>query len=997
MKNNYISSNLDISLETELLKLAKHINETIGSPKIAKKGNDEGAPLPSACSIFLYDHQKDAYILRASTKSTPYLGIARVDISNKERIVPQKEADNMGLTAKSLIKCDHIICNNIRTDRFFSCYKMDDAKYAEYLDTHYCEFTRSEIRSVLLIPFFLSEGKPDGVIRLVRSNEYPEDFSEGDVDQLNDLLEDGTRNIRSGIFLSQLIELGTHLDIRGLCTQAAHVFKDLLKAKGCSIFLLDDPDFNPDMHEAISNDSADIYKCYGTTGLIKIKGRSRESIENPLIDERAWYSISDTANKPNENKNPQAMSITMGVVRARLTAFVDNIHDANNIDNLFPENYRIQRKPGHGKICEFFKDKLGQYRNTQNIIYTPMFYTCSTDTNIKVLGVARISRIKEDGCFSLEEQHLFVSLVERLSRAVVFARLIQFVDTFSKIKDRELLFCYLVRNIPKFISCNDCALILKDLRDPSIFRIWAIWEKGKVKYNDQIKDKDREYHIHDSIQSGFSGFVAREGKALRFNGPDDLKKLKSQMLKELQPMHRKKSQDDPDPFRFMGVPLSESDPPHSRKNYGVLRACANETSPCFTEEDEHIFNLIANRAYPYLKRHIDQDEKKEQVKQYLERFFPKPIQDHCYNLTQFKGREIIRDFFDQFQTAIKFEPIDLKVKELLEKLLITYFPDNKLQQRVLENFRFFNAEILSDLPFYRDHYIHQLSVFLMGAIIIDKFYEDFDHLYTSAYPNLYKLDHLEHSWLLTALFHDTAYPFQKMNAWVNKFLSDIFHDDYQQKNVFLPTTDLLFRATFLNRIDTLADFLLKNGVGRDSSASIRGAIVDTLNTGNPSGELDHGIMSALLLLGDTGLNDDEILPCISAIALHNKLIYKIDNHSIKLDRHPLAFLLLFCDLLHEWGRQLPDNRIKPEKASTLSELVIGKNSNLIIDGKCNGMNPKFGLSPEDKCVFAALSLDKEGANKVKQVSSIFMKMESKPIRFFIRINRRSPEMIVSDS
>ena len=65
---------------------------------------------------------------------------------------------------------------------------------------------------------------------------------------------------------------------------------------------------------------------------------------------------------------------------------------------------------------------------------------------------------------------------------------------------------------------------------------------------------------------------------------------------------------------------------------------------------------------------------------------------------------------------------------------------------------------------YRDHYIHQLQVFLLGLPIIDRNYSFFKKYYS----------HPELTWLIASSFHDNAYPVQLFDGWSKDFFKKVF-------------------------------------------------------------------------------------------------------------------------------------------------------------------------------------------------------------------------------
>lgn len=210
---------------------------------------------------------------------------------------------------------------------------------------------------------------------------------------------------------------------------------------------------------------------------------------------------------------------------------------------------------------------------------------------------------------------------------------------------------------------------------------------------------------------------------------------------------------------------------------------------------------------------------------------------------------------------------------------------------------------------YRDHYLHQFQVFLLGLYIIDnlrsRFYTDIDK-----------------QWLITASFHDMAYPIELYDTWAKKFFN---------KSLGIPEMGALdIRSFFVDksllvRLGFIINTLCKKHF-RDDRDDLRG------NWLHEEKDLvmffhekitqvkHHCILSSMYLLKEAQLCPPEFLeslfaPSALAIAIHHPLVMfnKGDKafqklrkvrqlKSLKFDRDQLSFLLMFCDCAQEWGR-----------------------------------------------------------------------------------------------
>ena len=239
---------------------------------------------------------------------------------------------------------------------------------------------------------------------------------------------------------------------------------------------------------------------------------------------------------------------------------------------------------------------------------------------------------------------------------------------------------------------------------------------------------------------------------------------------------------------------------------------------------------------------------------------------------------------------------------------------------------------------YRDHYLHQLQVFLLGLPIIDAFWEDFKS--NGENHERKKYENPEICWLITSSFHDMGYPVQKYDKWSEDFLNDVFKIESKLGSLelksnfidehFLYCLGYLFCELHCTHLDKGQDpkpywMATEN----EHLQFFYQQIVDKKN---------HGMMSSVSLLKTilfTSDNEDvsnitkiekkcgnfekflknALCPSALAIALHDSNIWKGEYtyhkkikkvatfiKNIKFIDDPLSFLLIFCDTIQEWGR-----------------------------------------------------------------------------------------------
>lgn len=248
----------------------------------------------------------------------------------------------------------------------------------------------------------------------------------------------------------------------------------------------------------------------------------------------------------------------------------------------------------------------------------------------------------------------------------------------------------------------------------------------------------------------------------------------------------------------------------------------------------------------------------------------------------------------------------------------------------------------------RDHYLHSAYVFLMGIVIYyncQNFRETFSNyaLDKEIYPDSYDTRHEEffYRWGIASLFHDASYPLELIFKALNEYLGFIsnytdektlpqfldlggFEDYFELKKYkILPEYKKEFLKKYPNykrEFDTNPIKLLSNSISKSLSLKSDVAFEEIRTLIKDMEEnlfLDHSIFSSVIVLKwfSNLINDDSwnpaylyypILDSASAILLHNffkRLKKKMNLDPLRASQHPIAFLLILCDELQEWGRE----------------------------------------------------------------------------------------------
>lgn len=232
------------------------------------------------------------------------------------------------------------------------------------------------------------------------------------------------------------------------------------------------------------------------------------------------------------------------------------------------------------------------------------------------------------------------------------------------------------------------------------------------------------------------------------------------------------------------------------------------------------------------------------------------------------------------------------------------------------------AETRKGDKIYRDHYLHQFQVFLLGVSIIDNFYDIFKVKYKS--PEL--------SWLIASSFHDIAYPVQLYDDWCEEFFEEVFTIDKSPGTLELKSN--FVDHSFLSCMGYIIDSLYRSHLNKKHKSKLLFEENDLVQFfyNEITTTKNHGIMSSISLLKmiQTPKNKKKIenkftkkfqevlqeifMPGVLAITLHESEIWsglkegrKKDKLPVvlpclKFEDDPLSFLLIFCDSIQEWGR-----------------------------------------------------------------------------------------------
>lgn len=247
-----------------------------------------------------------------------------------------------------------------------------------------------------------------------------------------------------------------------------------------------------------------------------------------------------------------------------------------------------------------------------------------------------------------------------------------------------------------------------------------------------------------------------------------------------------------------------------------------------------------------------------------------------------------------------------------EKLGTVGYRMDRIGSRITEFERLFFL-LLSEMAgkFYRDHINHVLRVMLLSNYLATEIRRQIVKI--PGYQGLFYYfltDEQEFETkiriplVLSSLYHDLAYPISEIHR-MPKYLETILHGCYGVRIDIpkFPQARTKKAGTYL--LSLSRSFFRPNA---QSSDRLENEFKDALS------KHQHGILAAMdfleLLEEDMGKNqefDDLIWIAAQAMALHDVFMSKKNEEDlgiIKFVEYPVAFLLILCDELQDWGRPI---------------------------------------------------------------------------------------------
>lgn len=245
-----------------------------------------------------------------------------------------------------------------------------------------------------------------------------------------------------------------------------------------------------------------------------------------------------------------------------------------------------------------------------------------------------------------------------------------------------------------------------------------------------------------------------------------------------------------------------------------------------------------------------------------------------------------------------------------------------------EEHRKFETFLVELYPKYRDHYIHQLQVFLLGVLILDILVAN--KILEPDKSFSYK------SWLLAASFHDFAYPIEKYDDFVSRYFKTclgLIGENWKFLGLKDDYTELSFSSDVEHIVAALANCFVGSFDGETGVNNFN--IVRQFFYHGITREKNHGLIGSLGILkrfkGNAGVDfNTVVLPAAVATAIHDlticqsihgskndtavECVLRVQElaplRSLNLEKQAVAFLLILCDNIQDWGRHFKDEELE---------------------------------------------------------------------------------------
>jgi len=266
-------------------------------------------------------------------------------------------------------------------------------------------------------------------------------------------------------------------------------------------------------------------------------------------------------------------------------------------------------------------------------------------------------------------------------------------------------------------------------------------------------------------------------------------------------------------------------------------------------------------------------------------------------------------------------------RECFDSLWKSNFPGMDYP-RTLEHFEAFLQQFF---PTYREHFVHQFQVFLLGVIILDHLLQNSTKLFEGTEVDV-KKDNLVKGWLLASSIHDFTYPLQEYDEWSSEFFKQQLRID--EALSFLELKGIYVEKTFLTRVEHLLSGLEEDFIKADGcEKTILYNEIRRFFYYEIAEKKNHGLMSGSYLLKrfEEEERDREefskvILPAALAAATHDDEIWHTLSGQIVDSEKKWEYIakLLKIEIDEEVAKILRDSDLNDEEKDRKIASILRK-------------------------------------------------------------------------
>ncbi len=234
---------------------------------------------------------------------------------------------------------------------------------------------------------------------------------------------------------------------------------------------------------------------------------------------------------------------------------------------------------------------------------------------------------------------------------------------------------------------------------------------------------------------------------------------------------------------------------------------------------------------------------------------------------------------------------------------------------------------------YREHFVHQFQVFLIGSYILDSIYNDV----AKKFEELHGCK-IEDVWLAASTFHDFSYGLQKFDIWLMEFFEEILRIKSRQTKRDLNLLNLdaaMIREALIDQIEKIV-----NHLGNYTKKKNYENVLLKFFYEKAVRDRNHGVLSAITLLKifeeaknkNNKIKETGIIEAATAVACHDEDIWEALSGCQGFLRSHGDLPLNVKDCSNKCGRKLwASKRIK-----IYSEVLLQEDQNPDLKVTCEG-------------------------------------------------------------